>query len=76
VGGGGDGSPVCVPVFGGASRIPRSSDKIGEGGTSSAPIPKMCGSGGRPKQPVKLGPAVVRVKPRRPTPKPVRNQQP
>nr|XP_034588394.1 uncharacterized protein LOC117850645 [Setaria viridis] len=53
-GGGADGSPVCVPVFGSGDEIPRSvikigegdvpkvCDGIGEGGPSSVPVPKMC----------------------------------
>ena len=66
-GGGADGSPMCVPMFGGSDGIPRSvgkigeddvpnmCDGIGEGGASSVPIPKMCDGGTRQKDPMKLG---------------------
>lgn len=59
VGGGadadGDGSRVCVPVFGGGDRIPRSSGKIGESAPSSESIPKMGAGVGTANEPVKLG---------------------
>ncbi|CAD6213730.1 unnamed protein product [Miscanthus lutarioriparius] len=66
-GGGADGSPMCVPVFGGDDGIPRSVDKIGEGdvpnmcdgigegGASSVPVLKMCneiGEGGTRSVPI------------------------
>jgi hypothetical protein len=52
-GGGSDGRPVCVPAFGGRGGIPKSIDKIEEGGASSAPL--KLGAGGASSEPLKLG---------------------